>query len=178
MRRIVIAFASSVTGLVLLFSYPTSLNRSTAAAATAAAGEGTSVTEESSGESTSGSSGDASTDSSGSASSSGSDSASGDSGTTTQAGVSGTFDGAVVSTRYGDVQVEIVVADGVVTSADAIQHPSRDRESQQINSYAVPALNDEVVSTQSANISMISGATITSSAYLQSLQSAFDAAGL
>jgi len=71
-----------------------------------------------------------------------------------------------------------VVTDGVVTSADAVSYPTRDRESQQINSWAVPALNDEVVSAQSANISMISGATVTSVGYLTSLQSAFDAAGL
>jgi len=166
MRRIVIAFASTVTGLVLLFAYPTSLNRSTAVAATASAGEGSSVTEESSG----------STADDG-ASGAGADdgvTSSGESGS----GVSGTFTGDSVQTRYGAVQVEIVVTDGVVTSADAVSYPTRDRESQQINSWAVPALNDEVVSAQSANISMISGATVTSVGYLTSLQSAFDAAGL
>ena len=173
MRRIVIAFAGTVTGLVLLLSYPTSLNRSTGVAATAAAGEGASVSEEDS-TPTDGLASGKTEDDDDAASGSGSS----DSATTTEAGVSGTFDGDVVSTRFGSVQVEIVVTDGVVTAADAIQYPSRDRESQQINSWAVPALNDEVVSAQSANISMISGATITSSAYLQSLQSAFDAAGL
>ena len=168
MRRIVIAFASTVTGLVLLFAYPTSLNRSTAVAATASAGEGSSVTEESSGST-------ADDGASGAGADDGATS-SGESGTTS--GVSGTFTGDSVQTRYGAVQVEIVVTDGVVTSADAVSYPSRDRESQQINSWAVPALNDEVVSAQSASISMISGATVTSVGYLTSLQSAFDAAGL
>jgi len=168
MRRIVIAFASTVTGLVLLFAYPTSLNRSTAVAATASAGEGSSVTEESSGSTADdGASGAGAYDGV---------TSSGETGTTS--GVSGTFTGDSVQTRYGAVQVEIVVTDGVVTSADAVSYPTRDRESQQINSWAVPALNDEVVSAQSANISMISGATVTSVGYLTSLQSAFDAAGL
>ncbi len=179
MRRIVIAFASTVTGLVLLFAYPTSLNRSTAVAATSSVGDGSSVTEESSGSTADdGASGATSDD--GTTSSGGSGTASGDSGTSsgTTSGVSGTFTGDSVQTRYGAVQVEIVVTDGVVTSADAVSYPSRDRESQQINSWAVPALNDEVVSAQSASISMISGATVTSVGYLTSLQSAFDAAGL
>jgi len=160
MRRIVIAFASTVTGLVLLFAYPTSLNRSTAVAATASAGEGSSVTEESSGSTADdGASGAGADD--GATSSGESGTTAGDSGTSsgTTSGVSGTFTGDPVQTRYGAVQVEIVVTD-------------------EINSWAVPALNDEVVSAQSANISMISGATVTSVGYLTSLQSAFDAAGL
>jgi uncharacterized protein with FMN-binding domain len=74
--------------------------------------------------------------------------------------------------------VRIVVKNGAVSAADAVQHPNRDRESAQINSYAIPVLNDEVVSAQSANVSMISGATVTSRGYLTSLQSAFDQAGL
>lgn len=192
MRRIVLAVAGTITGLVLLLGYPTSLNRSTTVAATGAVAEGTTDSGTSPGQDEAGSdggsdstgsgsdssgSGSGSSDS-GSGSSGASGSSSGSSGTSGSSSVSGTFTGDSVQTRYGAVQVEIVVVDGAVTSADAIQHPDRDHESAQINSWAVPALNDQVVSAQSANISMISGATVTSMGYLTSLQSAFDQAGL
>ncbi len=42
----------------------------------------------------------------------------------------------------------------------------------------MPVLNSEVVAAQNANIDMVSGATVTSDGYLQSLQSALDQAGL
>mgnify|MGYP001260392534 FL=1 len=81
-------------------------------------------------------------------------------------------------TRFGNVQVQITVAGGKITAANVLQIPWRDRHDQQINSYAVPILNDEVVAAQSANIDMVSGATVTSVAYIQSLQSALDQANL
>ena len=180
MRRIVLAVAGTITGLVLLLGYPTSLNRSTTVAATGAVAEGTTDSGTSPGQDEAGSDGGSDSTGSGSESSgSGSGSSdSGSSGTSGSSSVSGTFTGDSVQTRYGAVQVEIVVVDGAVTSADAIRHPDRDHESAQINSWAVPALNDQVVSAQSANISMISGAAVTSMGYLTSLQSAFDQAGL
>ena len=49
---------------------------------------------------------------------------------------------------------------------------------QEINGYAVPILNEEVVQAQSATIDMVSGATFTSDGYIQSLQSAIDQAHL
>lgn len=178
MRRIVLAVAGTITGLVLILGYPTSLNRSTTVAATGAAAEGTTDSGTSSGQDDAGgSSGSSGSGSESSGSGSGS-SDTGSSGSSGSSSVSGTFTGDSVQTRYGTVQVEIVVVDGAVTSADAIRYPDRDHESVQINSWAVPALNDEVVSAQSASISMISGATVTSMGYLTSLQSAFDQAGL
>ena len=83
-----------------------------------------------------------------------------------------------MATRYGDVQVQITVAGGKITAAEAIQYPNGDRHDQQINAYAIPLLNAEVVDAQSANIDTISGATVTSDGYLQSLQSAIDNAHL
>ena len=83
-----------------------------------------------------------------------------------------------MSTRFGDVQVQITVQGGQITKAEVLQVPWNDRRDQEINSYAVPVLNSEVVDAQSANIDMVSGATVTSQGYLQSLQSALDKAGL
>jgi uncharacterized protein with FMN-binding domain len=86
--------------------------------------------------------------------------------------------GASVGTPYGPVQVQLVVRAGRVVRATALDYPqggSRDRE---INSYAIPVLEQETVAARSARIDSVSGATYTSDGYRQSLQSALDAAHL
>jgi uncharacterized protein with FMN-binding domain len=85
--------------------------------------------------------------------------------------------GTAFSNRYGNVQVQATFApDGTITNIDVIQVPSRDRESVQINNYAIPRLNSEALTAQSANVHSVSGATYTSNGYAQSLQSAIDVA--
>ena len=88
-----------------------------------------------------------------------------------------TVDGPVVSTRFGPVQVEIVVADGRISDVVALQLPTG-RHSGQISAYAAPILRQEALQAQSASIDIVSGATYTSDAYAQSLQAALDKAGL
>ena len=89
-----------------------------------------------------------------------------------------TVDGDTVMTQWGPVQVQITVDGGKITAADVLQVPSGNHRDQEINSYAVPVLNGEVTDAQSADIDMVSGATVTSEGYIQSLQSAIDGAGL
>ena len=84
--------------------------------------------------------------------------------------------GAPADTQYGPVQVQISIRAHRIIRADAIDYPqggSRDRE---INSYAIPQLDQETIDAQSANIDTVSGATYTSEGYRESLQSALDAA--
>jgi uncharacterized protein with FMN-binding domain len=88
-----------------------------------------------------------------------------------------TIDGSVISTRFGDVQVEVVVASGKVTDVVALELPTG-RRSGQISQYAGPVLRQEALQAQSAKIDLVSGATYTSDAYAQSLQSALDQAGV
>ena len=89
---------------------------------------------------------------------------------------SGTFDGDPVVTRFGVVQVRITVADGRIATVEALQLPNRDRHDELINNRAVPILNAEAVALQSAEVDLVSGATLTSQGYRQSLQSAIDKA--
>jgi uncharacterized protein with FMN-binding domain len=89
---------------------------------------------------------------------------------------SGTFDGDAVVTRFGVVQVRITVTNGRIASVQALQVPNRDRHDVLINQRAVPVLNAEAVRAQSAEIDLVSGATLTSQGYAQSLQSAIDKA--
>ena len=88
------------------------------------------------------------------------------------------YTGGVADTQWGPVQVRITVRGGKVTRAQAVQYPQGTSTDAQINSYALPLLDQEVVQKQSASIDTVSGATVTSDGYLQSLQSAIDQAHL
>ncbi len=88
-----------------------------------------------------------------------------------------TIDGPVVDTRYGAVQVEIVVAGGQLKDVVALQLPTG-RHSGQISTAVAPILRQEALQAKSAAIDTVSGATYTSDAYAQSLQAALDQAGL
>jgi uncharacterized protein with FMN-binding domain len=83
-----------------------------------------------------------------------------------------------VDTRWGPVQVQITVTNGKITAAQALVYPQENGRDQEINAYAVPQLNTEAVKAQSGNIDAVSGATVTSDGYIQSLQSAVDQAHL
>ena len=88
---------------------------------------------------------------------------------------SGTFTGSVVQNPFGEVQVQITLAGGKITDVTALQLPSHGR-SGFISQDVAPILQGEAISAQSANIDTVSGATYTSEAYAQSLQSALDQA--
>jgi uncharacterized protein with FMN-binding domain len=90
----------------------------------------------------------------------------------------GTYAGSVVQTRFGAVQVQITVKAGSITDVQALQLTDEDRKSVQISNRAAPLLRAEVLAAQSADVQTIGGATVTSDAYLNSLQAAIDAANL
>lgn len=90
----------------------------------------------------------------------------------------GTYAGSVVQTRFGAVQVQITVKAGAITDVEALQLTDDDRKSVQISNRAAPLLKAEVLAAQSADVQTIGGATVTSDAYLSSLQAAIDAANL
>ncbi|CAL9600767.1 FMN-binding protein [Streptomyces sp. enrichment culture] len=87
-----------------------------------------------------------------------------------------TVTGDAAQTQYGPVQVRITVTGGKITEAEAVQTP-KGGQSDQVNSDAVPKLNQAAVAAGSAEIDAVSGATYTSAGYKQSLQSALDKAG-
>jgi uncharacterized protein with FMN-binding domain len=76
------------------------------------------------------------------------------------------------------VQVKITVQSGKITKITVLQQPDGNHKDAEINSYALPILIDETVQDQSADIDMVSGATVTSQGYVQSLQAALDEAGI
>lgn len=168
MRRIVIAISTTITGLVLLLSWPTSLNQiaGVAAASTGSAGGASSGATAAAPATTAPAAAGAAPAATGAAPAAAAPAA------------PKTFTGSNVSTQFGPVQVRITVANGAVTAAKAISYPSGNGHSDQINAYAIPTLNQEAVAASSAKINMVSGATYSSGGYIKSLQSAIDQAGL
>ncbi|WP_007508727.1 FMN-binding protein [Pseudofrankia saprophytica] len=86
--------------------------------------------------------------------------------------------GDAIDTKYGPVQVQIVVTGNKITDVVALVLPNRLWRDIQINNEAVPILRQRVLDIQSAKIDQISGASYTSSGYAWSVQSAIDRAGL
>ncbi|GIH07716.1 FMN-binding protein [Rhizocola hellebori] len=153
MRRITLWLVSTIAGLVLLFSYRTS----TMGADTAT---GSTVT----------------TDGNLSGGSNAEDA--GGSGGIGGSGGAKTYKGSVAGTRWGDVQVAITVANGKITDVSVPVYPTANGRDRQINAYALPILKQETLAAQSADIDTVSGATVTSDGYVESLQAALDAAHL
>jgi uncharacterized protein with FMN-binding domain len=153
MRRIVFVIMSTITTVVLLFSYRTSTNSALVAGSSVVVGPGAP----------------------GSASQLRS---SNRGGSATSRSAPATYTGDSADTRWGPVQVQITVQGGKITASQAVQYPQNNGRDAQINGFALPILNQEVVQKQSASIDTVSGATVTSDGYLQSLQSAIDQAHL
>ena len=89
----------------------------------------------------------------------------------------GTFDGPVVQTKYGPMQVEVVIKGGKIESATTLQHPGGDGTSDQINAQVVPILTNATVDYQGVKFGNVSRATISTESYKQSAQAALDKAG-
>jgi len=89
----------------------------------------------------------------------------------------GTFNGPTEQTPFGPMQVAAVISGGKITDVKVLQRTNQGGRSIQISNQADPMLRSEVLQAQSANVSMIGGATYTSEGYLMSLQSALDKAG-
>jgi uncharacterized protein with FMN-binding domain len=86
------------------------------------------------------------------------------------------FDGDVVNTRYGPVQVQVQIGDGAISEIAVVQYPSSDGKSERISARSLPILRSEALAAQSARIDTVSGATYTSEGYAESLQAALDQA--
>ncbi|MEO8084556.1 MAG: FMN-binding protein [Ardenticatenales bacterium] len=84
----------------------------------------------------------------------------------------GSYSGQIVDAYYGNVQVDAVVQQGRIANVQIPEFPSDRRTSVRINRRALPYLTSEVLQAQSANVDIVSGATLTSEAFIESLQSA------
>lgn len=88
----------------------------------------------------------------------------------------GTYTGSVADAFYGNVQVSVTVSSGRIANVKFLQYPNSHPTSVFINQQAMPYLKQETVKAQGSNVQLISGATFTSEAFVQSLQSALSKA--
>jgi hypothetical protein len=164
MRRITLWLTSTVAVLVLLFSYRTSTSGPDHGNAVSGKSNGAGIV-------------------SSPAPAGGGDGTGSTGGTTPTPNSRGTggngavvVNGSTAKTRWGPVQVQVTITSGRITEVSVLQQPNGNREDRQINSYALPQLREEVLTAQSAKIDGISGATVTSDGYRESLQAALDVA--
>lgn len=180
MKRNVLWLLSTITAVVLLFGYHTSTSGALSA------GSGTVVSSPTQPGRASAASGQGGSGSGGSGGGGGGNQAGGTgngsgngsgSGGSTETSTT-TVTGGVAQTQWGPVQVQLTLKGGSITDVTMLQYPSGNPQDDQINSYALPILIQDTLAAQSAQIDMVSGATVTSVGYVQSLQSALDQAGL
>ena len=169
MRRLLLALVSTAAGLAAVLSFKTQGSAATSGAAAAPA-TGTQASS-----SAPASTGSAGSGSGGTASGSGSTPA-GSKSSTAGTGGGRTLTGAVSSTPYGPMQVQVTVEGKKITGVKVLQQTNTGVMSQQIDSNSIPQLTKETLTVQSARIDTVSGATATSTGYINSLQSALDKA--
>jgi uncharacterized protein with FMN-binding domain len=164
MRRVILAVAGTIAGLVALLSFKSHVP--SVPAATTGGGSGGS-----------------------SSSSSSSSSSASSSGGQTQT-VPGEFpqgslaknlpagetavDGNAANTAYGPVQIQLLEKDRQIVKVAVLVQPQNTLHDIQIGAMAFPTLISETLAAQSSKIDAVSGASYTSAGYIQSLQSALD----
>jgi len=90
--------------------------------------------------------------------------------------VDGTYTGPAVDAYWGPVQVQATVQNGRIVTLKMLRYPSDRRESLFISQNSLPRLRDEVVRAQTAKVDIVSGATLTSLAFMRSLDAALSQA--
>ncbi|MFJ4364989.1 FMN-binding protein [Streptomyces chartreusis] len=147
MKRAIPVLVLSVAGLIPVWRYEPSLGTPTTEAASPA--------------------------STPSAESGAAESGSSDSGSSESGSAAGTVvKGSTVNTDKGPVQVQVTFAGDRITAVKMLQQPNHPQ-----TTAAVPQLVAETLEAQSADVDTVSGATITSDGYKESLQAAIDAKG-
>ena len=88
----------------------------------------------------------------------------------------GQYDGRIADAYYGNVQVRAIIQGGKLTDVQFLSYPSDRNQSIEINNYALPILKSEAIKAQSAQVNIVSGATNSSNAFINSLSSALSQA--
>jgi uncharacterized protein with FMN-binding domain len=165
MRRVILAIAGTVAGLVALLSFKSHLPSVPSAAAATSGSAGTSS-------------------SSGSSSSSSSSSSSTVPGEFPQGSLAGKLaagetavNGKVANTAYGPVQIQLIMQNSKIVKVAVLQQPANTIRDIQIGEFAFPKLISETLTAQNAKVDAVSGASYTSAGYIKSLQSAVDNGG-
>jgi major membrane immunogen (membrane-anchored lipoprotein) len=165
MQRYQLILGGTVAGIAGVLAFPThhtklSLPSTGVSGTTSSAGTSTAAGPASSG-SASSSSGTSSVSPSGSSSS-----------TTSKSATS-----ADEQFRFGDLAVKVTVSGSKITNVAVTTMNEYDGRSASIDQYAVPQLEQQVISANSVNINGVSGATFTSQAFVDAVANALQKLG-
>ena len=163
MRRVVLALGGTIAGLVMLLSFRTHMGSTAVAGVSGAGGKA-------------GSGGTSASGTGGSASAAGGAAAAAPASVSAGSGTGTAVTGNVIMTGYGPTQVQVTLNAGKIVKVTVLQHTDNGVNSQMIDGRALPLLNNETLTAQSAKINAVSGASYTSAGYIKSLQSALDKA--
>ena len=89
----------------------------------------------------------------------------------------GTFTGKREYAYYGYIKLQAIVKNGQLSDVKILEYPSDNGRSRYINSIAIPYLIQEATDSQTYKVDLISGATFTSVAFVNSLKEALKQAG-
>lgn len=84
----------------------------------------------------------------------------------------GQFTGDAADAYYGYIQVKVTISGGKISDVVFLQYPNDRENSVFINQQAMPYLKQEAIQAQNSKVDIVSGATDTSMAFIQSLSSA------
>ncbi len=84
----------------------------------------------------------------------------------------GSYTGSQADAQWGYIQVKAIIKNGKITDIQFLQYPNERNRSVEINTYADPQLTSEAIQAQSANVDVVTGATDSSEAFIQSLSNA------
>jgi hypothetical protein len=157
MRRVILAVAGTIAGLVALLSFKSHVPSAPVAATTGGSG----------GTSSSSSSGGGQTEVVPGAFPQGSIARNLPAGETA-------VNGKMANTAYGPVQIQLIKRAGKIVKVAVLVQPTNTLHDVQIGEFAFPKLISETLAAQNGKIDAVSGATYTSAGYIQSLQSALD----
>ena len=88
----------------------------------------------------------------------------------------GSYTGSVADAQWGYIQVKADIQNGKITDVQFLQYPNERDRSVMINNDADPQFTSEAIQAQSANVDIVTGATDSSEAFIQSLSDALSQA--
>ncbi|GCE16798.1 FMN-binding protein [Dictyobacter kobayashii] len=88
----------------------------------------------------------------------------------------GSYTGSVADAHWGNIQVKAIIQNGKIKDVQFLQYPNDRNRSVSINSFADPQLTQEAIQAQNNNVDIVTGATDSSEAFIQSLGDALSQA--
>lgn len=172
LRRSYLVAAGTLAGVAGVLLFPTR-GLPTGGTAPSSAGTGSGAT----GSTSAGSGSRAATSAGGTSTGGSGATAAGRSSSTSTAPAARSATGADESYPYGNLAVKVTVDGHKITHVAVTTQNETDGQSVSIDDYAIPRLERQVISADSANIQGVSGATFTSEAFAQSVASALKQLG-